>query len=126
MKKQQGTSVIEVVVSLFMVSVLLVFYVSALGTVAMSRKLRNENYAYHVANTQMETLRATAFASLPSSGTISNSLLSLLPSGAGSFTVGNYPGYNNMKEIVVTVTWNDGLSRSVVLKTLSGNGGINP
>ena len=125
-KRQAGTSLIEVVICMFILGVLLVFYTAALNTVAESRKLRNENFAYHVANQQMEDLRATAFASLPASGTITNSLLSQIPSGAGSFTVTNYPSYSGMKEIVVTVTWNDGLARQIVLKTLAGNGGINP
>jgi Tfp pilus assembly protein PilV len=125
-RKQKGTGLIEVIVCMFMVAVLLVLYASALSTVATTRKLRYENLAYHTATKQMETLRNTAYASLPSSGTISDSLLSQIPSGAGSFTVTSYPGYSNIKEIVVTVTWNDGLAKQVVLKTLAGTGGINP
>ncbi len=109
-----------------MLSVLLVFYISALNTVALTRKLRYENLAYHAANKQMEVLRDTAYASLPASGTISDPMLAQIPSGAGSFTVSNYPGYGGMKELVVTVTWNVGVAKSVVLRTLAGSGGINP
>jgi hypothetical protein len=105
---------------------LLAFYVSALNVVALTKKLRYENLAYHVANKQMESLRNIAVASLPSSGTISDSLLSQIPSGAGNFTVANYPGFGGTKEIVVTVTWNDGISKQVVVRSVAGSGGINP
>ena len=123
---EDGLSLIEFAVSMFMIAVLLVLYASSLNTVLASKKLRMENVAYHVANKQMEDLRATAYASLPASGTITDPLLAQIPSGAGSFTVASYPGFTGMKQIIVTVTWNDGKAKQVVLKTLSGNGGINP
>jgi Tfp pilus assembly protein PilV len=123
---QSGMTLIEVVISMFMLMVLVVFYVSALNTVALTRKQTYEDIAYHAANKQMEVLRGTAFGSLSSSGNISDALLAQIPSGSGNFTVSDYPGYAGMKEMVVTVTWNDGLARSVALKTLAGSGGINP
>ena len=119
-------SLVEVVVSLFVLLVLVVFYASALNSVAQTRKLRNENVAYHIANKEMEILRDTAFASLPASGSIVDTMLSQIPSSNGSFTTANYQSYTGIKELVVTVSWNDGIARSVVLKTLAGNGGINP
>ena len=118
---------IEVVIAMFILVALLGFYAAALNLVALSRKQRSENLAYHVANKQMESLRATPYASLPASGSISDPLLNQIPSGAGNFVVTNdYSGYAGMKELIVTVTWNDGIPKSVVLKTLAGNGGINP
>ena len=126
MKSESGMSLIEVVISMFVLVTLLAFYTSALSTVAGSRKQRYEDLAYHVASKEMESLRATPYASLPPSGTISDSMLSQIPSGAGNFTVANYTGFNGMKEIIVTVTWTDGIAKSVILKTLAGTGGINP
>jgi len=123
---QSGMSLIEVIVAMVMLASLVALYAAAINTLTVSRRQRYEDLAYHVANTQMETLRATSFASLPSSGTISNSLLSSIPSGSGSFTVVDYPGYSGMKEMTVTVSWTDNKSRSVTLKTLAGSGGINP
>jgi hypothetical protein len=125
-KNQVGISLIEVVVSIFMIFVLVVFYASALNTVALNRKLRYENLAYHIANKQMETLRNTSYNSLPPNGVIVDTQLSQIPSGAGSFTVTDYPGYSGVKEIVVTVTWNDGINKQTELKTLAGLAGINP
>ncbi len=125
-KFQLGVSLIEVIIAMFMISVLLVLYIAALNTVALTRKLRYENVAYHVANKQMETLRNTPYASLPGSGTFSDSLLDQIPSGSASYTIADYAGYGGIKEFVVTVSWNDGISKQVVLRTLAGTGGINP
>jgi hypothetical protein len=119
-------SLIEVIVSMFMITVLLVLYTSALNTVALTRKQTYADMAYHAANKQMESLRDMPNSALPPSGNISDPLLSQLPSGSGSYTVSNYPGFGGMKEIVVTINWNDGQSKFVVLRTLSGNGGLNP
>ncbi len=124
--RQKGVSLIEVVVCLFLIGVLLAFYAAALNTVTLTRKLRYENYAYHIANKQMEALRNTSYGSLPVGGAIVDSMLTQIPSGAGNYTVSDYPGFSNVKEIVVTVTWIDGINKQVVLKTLAGQQGINP
>src|SRR5438874_2431639 len=100
---QSGMSLMEVIVTMFLLSVLLAFYIAALNTVTITKKLTYEDLAYHAANKQMEILRNTAFASLPTSGTITDSQLTRIPSGSGSFTISNYPGYSGEKEIVVTV-----------------------
>jgi len=123
---KSGFTLIEVIIAMFMLTALIVFYASALNLVALSRRVRVEDLAYHVANKEMETLRDTALASLPASGTISDPMLGQLPSGMGTFTVTNYPGYSGMKEIVVTVTWTDSSTKTVELRTLAGTGGINP
>ena len=124
--RQSGISLMEVIISMVMIAVLFILYTSAMNTVAHTRKLRYENLAYHVANKKMEELRNTAVASLPSSGSISDSMLTSIPSGEGSFTVADYAGFSGLKEIVVTVTWNDGVSKQFQIKTLAGDGGINP
>ena len=126
-KSQLGMSFIEVIVVLFIIIVLFDISLIEVNALSIMRKQRYENIAYHVANKQMESLRATTFASLPSSGTISDPLLSQVPLGSGNFTVSDYSGYSGIKELIVTIMWNDGsASKSVVIKTLAGNGGINP
>ncbi|MDP4001197.1 MAG: hypothetical protein Q8P83_03075 [bacterium] len=126
LRDQKGSSLIEVIISLFMITVLFILYISALNTVAITKKLRYENLAYHVANKQMEDLRGIDFASLPSSGTIIDTQLALIPQGSGTFTVADSGSYSGIKEVTVTVTWNDGVAKQVELKTLAGLGGINP
>lgn len=123
---QKGLSIIEVIVSMGMLLALFVLYATAINTTIATKSLRYENYAYHAANKKMEDLRGTALASLPSSGTISDSLLTKIPSGSGNFTVTNHGTYTGLKEIVVTVTWVDkGLNKQIQLRTLAGSGGIN-
>lgn len=126
MSSQKGMSLIEVIISMGLISILLFLYISSMNIVAHTKKLRYENLAYHAANKKMEELRATAFTSLPTSGTISDSMINQIPSGNGSFTVTDHPSFTGLKELTVTVTWNDGKSKQVQLKTLAGNGGINP
>lgn len=123
---EQGMSLIEVIISMFLLSVLLVFYVSALNVVATTRKLKYENLAYHVANKQMEELRLTPFSFLPPSGNISDPLLSQIPLGSGNFTVTNDNNFTGLKDITVTVNWNDGVAKQVQFLTRAGSGGINP
>jgi prepilin-type N-terminal cleavage/methylation domain-containing protein len=125
-RQQSGMSLIEVIISMGMLAVLLILYASALNIVAHTKKLRYENLAYHVASKQMEELRSTAFASLPASGTISDAMLLQIPSGSGNYMTADYAPYSGMKEITVTVNWNDGKAKQLVLKTLAGTGGINP
>lgn len=125
-KSQSGLSLIEVIISMGILLALFALYVAALNTLTATKHLRFENLAYHVANKKMEELRGTAFASLPSSGTISDAQLAEIPSGTGSFTIANYAGYSGMKEMTVTVTWTERVAKSVVIKTLVGTGGINP
>lgn len=122
---QLGMSLVEMIISMFLVLILFVFLVMEVSTLAVSKGQRYENVAYHVANKQMENLRSTSFASLPASGTIFDSLLDEIPSGNGSFTVIDHPGYAGLKELVITVSWNHGISKSVVLRTLAGSGGFN-
>lgn len=123
---ESGMSLVEVIITMFMISVLLVLYVAALNTVAQTKKLRFENLAYHIASKQMEELRNVAQASLPASGTITDPMLSQLPTGSADYAVSDYPGFSGMKEISIIVRWNDGIAKQFNLKSLAGTGGINP
>ena len=122
---QKGFSLAEIIVAIFMVLVLFSLAIMEVRALEISRTQRYEDVAYHVANKEMESLRATAFDNLPPSGSISDTNLSQIPSGLGSFTVSDYSGYSGMKEIIVTVSWDDGANKSVVIRTLAGTGGIN-
>lgn len=119
-------SLIEVLVSLFIVGALIVLYAAAFNVTIMSRFMRSENLAYHIASKRMEELRNTDYAALPVTGTFSDPALASLQSGAGAYTRSDYSSYAGMQELVVTVTWFDGRSRSVSIRTLVGTGGINP
>ena len=123
---QQGFSLVEVIILIFIVAILFNLAIMEVQTLVISHRQQYEDIAYHIANKEMESLRATSFSSLPSSGSISDAQLNQIPSGSGSFTVTDYAGYSGLKKIVVTVIWNDGSSKSVVINTLAGKGGLNP
>jgi hypothetical protein len=127
-KPSEGMSLIEVAVSIFLIFVLFLTYVAALNTVALVKKNNLADLAYHVANKQMESLRQIPFNSLSNTtnAPISDSMLSKIPSGAGSYTISDYSSMTGVKEIVITINWNDGTAKSVVVRSLAGLGGINP
>ncbi len=124
--KQRGFSLIEVIIGIFLILTAFGLCILQITIAEATKKQRYEDVAYQVANRQMESLRATDFALLPSSGSVSDSALSQIPSGAGTYTSSNYASFTGVKELVVTVTWNDGSSKSVVLRTLAQSGGLNP
>jgi prepilin-type N-terminal cleavage/methylation domain-containing protein len=123
---QDGLTLIEVLIAMFLIVVLFVLYLAAYNTVALVRKDSYEDTAYHIANKEMESLREVSFYSLAGSGSISDPELSNLPSGSASYSVTDFSAMTGVKEIAVTVNWNDGNSKQIVLKTLAGNGGLNP
>jgi prepilin-type N-terminal cleavage/methylation domain-containing protein len=125
-KSQSGMTLIEVLVSLAMIGALLVLYAAAFNVSILTRNMRNENIAYHIATKKIEELRATPYASLPASASFADSQLSQLSNGSANFTISNYSSYTGVKEAVVTVAWTDGRSRTVSMRTLIGTGGINP
>lgn len=123
---QQGFSLVEMIVLIFIVGILFNLVIMEVESLIISRKQKYEDIAYHIANKEMESLRATSFDDLPSSGNISDTQLNQIPSGSGNFTVTDYTGYSGLKQLTVTVVWNDGSSKSVVLNTIAGKGGLNP
>ena len=123
--KQEGFSLVEIIMSMFIISVLFILAIIVASVLPIITKQSNENIAYHIAVKQMEELRATDFDSLPASGTITDPLLDDIPEGSGSFSVSDYPGHDGVKEIIVTINWDDGILQSAVVKTLAVNGGIN-
>jgi prepilin-type N-terminal cleavage/methylation domain-containing protein len=124
-RKQKGVTLIEIVVSLMLVGGLVVLFATTINISLMTKRLRNENLAYHIASAQIESMRAMFLDSLPPSGSFSDPNLGQLPSGAANFTVTNHGTYTGVKEIIVTVNWNDGKARSISVRTLAGEGGIN-
>lgn len=125
----RGLSMIEILLGLGIMTVTIVIYTGSLATVRMVRDSRDQVQAYRIASRQLEILRSTDFAALPASGTIVDSNLNNLPSGSGSYTVGDYPGSvaGRLKQAQVTVTWVDnGVNKQVQISTLITETGFNP
>ena len=122
-----GFLIIEVVVALALFLVTLTVFGVAVSTIPLTKTASDQNLAYHIAAKKIETLRHTAYASLPAVGTSSftDSGFSNLNSATGQVVVATY-GSASAKKITVTVSWQDaGKARSVVIETLMSNAGLN-
>lgn len=125
LSKQKGFTVIEVVVSLFMLGVVVLVYAAANNTLILNRIAKHQQLAYRIAENELESLRATPYASLPSSGSFVDSSLSNLPNGSGNITVSAYD--SKTKQVAVTVAWTEQVSstsKAVTLTTLINQWGL--
>ena len=114
----QGFSLIEVVVAIGIVVAALAAATALAHTVPLSRMTHDEDLALVIARGELESVRAAGYAAAPTSGPFSNSLLSALPSGAGTLAISDFNA--GTKQVTVTVSWREpSLSaRSLVLSTL--------
>lgn len=123
---QRGFTIIEVVITLFIFSIMLVLYVAASNTVTLNKTAKFQQIAYRIAEAELEGLRGTAFASLPVAGTsnISDPLLSQLPSGTATLTT--VDANSKTKQFDVNVAWTDpgAKTHTVRLTTLITQGGL--
>ncbi len=102
-KNESGYTIVEVLVSIFIIAVTLVLFATVANSVLLNKYNRYREVALRVAENQIQVLRTTAYASLPASGSFNNSLLSTIPQGAGSQTITQLD--TGFKQAVVTVTW---------------------
>jgi len=120
MKSSRGFSLIEVVISIFIIGVMLVLLHAVSQNSVLVRSAKNRGIALAVARDKVESLRIGGYASLPQSGTFSNSLMSTLPPGATTtLTVSAYNAKTT--QVAVGVTWTElgsTASSTVSLQTL--------
>ena len=123
-KKQNGFSLIEVPIALFIIGVMLLIYAAASNTAVLNRGARYEELANRIASSEMEDLKHSGYAGLPASGSFTHSLLSQLPNATATFTVADYN--SDTKQVDVNINWRDlgGKARSVSLTTLVAKNGL--
>ncbi len=102
-KTQAGFSIIEVLITIFIIGVTLVMFQMVSNSVMLNKYNKYKEVALRVAEDQIQDLRTTAYASLPSSGSFNNSLLSTIPQGAGSMTLTQID--TGLTQATVTVSW---------------------
>jgi prepilin-type N-terminal cleavage/methylation domain-containing protein len=114
----KGFTLIEVIVSLFIVAVTVVLTGAMLQATALTKHVRNEDLGSKIASNELETLRSLGYAAIPTSGTFSDARLSSLPSGVGTFDVSAYDV--KTKKVIVTVSWRESnqATSTVALTTL--------
>ncbi len=121
----RGFTLIETLVALGIVVAMLSGLVALVRLSVVQDSSRFEELALTIASSNLEELRAAGYSALPSSSALSDSRLSMLPSGAGNITVTN--GTNDSKNVTVVVTWvgRTGTSRDITLSTIiAENGGL--
>ena len=101
----RGFTLVEVLVSIFVLGMMLVFFASAFSNTRLSRDVARQDVALRVIKQKMEDLRSLGYSNLPANGTFSNSLLSSLPNGVGSTTVSDFSA--TLKQTTVGISWNE-------------------
>lgn len=122
---QSGFSIIEVLITLFMVGVTLLLFQATANAIILNRYARYREVALRIADKEIQTLRTTPFASLPASGSFADSLMSTIPSGQGSLTITDLN--SSLKNVTVTVTWKNprgNTSQRLQLQTYISKGGL--
>lgn len=118
-KLKKGFSLVEVVISIFVVLALIGVLLTTSSSFLTSRNSNLQQIANEIGTREIERLRNIAYDSLPGSGTISDSDLSKLPQGTATRTITTYQGDTDIKQVSVNITWNLGSTpKSVKFETL--------
>lgn len=124
-KSSGGYTIIEVIVSLFIIAICLIIYGASANSVTLNRFTSHQDLARRVADSAMEDMRSYGYGNLPGSGPWSSPLLGKLPGGSAYLNVSDYN--TDTKEVLITVTWAEpGQSQasSVTMVTLVNKNGI--
>lgn len=123
--KKHGFTLIEILLLLVFILALVAILFSTSGTFAVSRSSNLQGIATKIASREVENLRKTDFAALPSTGSISDSDLSKLPQGSATRTVTDYQGNTKIKQVTIEVDWVDkGVPKNVKVETLIAENGL--
>lgn len=120
MNASRGFSLIEISVSIFIVGVMLLMLQSVVRSGTLVRMSKSQGIALAIARNKLENVRVDGYATLPLSGSFSDSLMSTLPPLATTtLTVSVYNAQT--KQVFVSVVWRDSgatASSTVSLSTL--------
>ena len=119
MQSSRGFSLIEIVVSLFIISVLLLLLLAVTRGAVLVRASSSQGVALSIVRNELESLRAGGYEALPTSGTFPNALVDALPQATTTLTVSDYN--TKTKQVTVAVVWLEAgstASSTVSLSTL--------
>lgn len=120
MTSPRGFSLIEVIVSIFIMGVMLLLMQAVIHSNTLIRTSKNQGIALSIARNKIENVRAGGYAALPTSGSFFDSLVSTLPHAATTtLTVSAYNA--KTAHVTVNVIWLDAgasASSTVSLGTL--------
>ncbi|HMQ02112.1 MAG TPA: prepilin-type N-terminal cleavage/methylation domain-containing protein [Candidatus Doudnabacteria bacterium] len=115
--KQNGFSIIEVMVSLLIIGTTLLLYTVISNSITLNKYNRYKEVALRSAETQLQVLRTTSYNSLPASGTFTNSQIQSLPEGAGAMVIEEVSA--GLSEATVTISWRSPASEAMQEISLS-------
>lgn len=101
--QQKGFGIIEVVVTLFLIGVTLLMFAIVSNSVVLNKYNKYKEVALRIAEHELQELRTTPYASLPSSGSLSNTQLSSIPQGTATLTITEIE--TGLSEADVVVSW---------------------
>lgn len=125
-----GFTLIEILISLVLIIAIIIVLFASTGTLSASRGSNLQSIATKIASRQIETLRKTAYASLPpcpspAGCTITDSDLAKLPSSSAKQFLDTYEGSPDMKLATIQVDWiTNGAAKQLKIDTLIYKNGL--
>jgi prepilin-type N-terminal cleavage/methylation domain-containing protein len=123
--KTRGFTLIEMLISLLIISIAVAFSTVIIGTIKVTRDSAYENVAFRIADSKLDELRSGGYAILPTDGEFQSPELTNLPQGLASTSVMVFN--DKTKKVTTGVSWRDanGSTRYVSLTTLiTESGGL--
>jgi len=118
-------TLVEILLTLVFSTTLAMMLLIAASTLVQTHRSNLQTIAARIATKEVETLRNTVYASLPSSGSLSDPDISKLPNGSATRTMATYLGSADMKQATITVNWVEkGLAQTLSLNTLIYKNGL--
>jgi len=105
MKTARGFSFIEIIVSIFIMSIILLLLQPVIRSGVLVRAAKDQGIALAIARNELEILRASGYATLPSSGSFSDDLLGTLPQATTTLAISVYNA--KTKQVAVSVLWQE-------------------
>ena len=128
---QRGVSLLESLLVVVIMSSIVFLLANLPNAMNLLTKSNHTSLAREIAAKQIEDKRALQYANLVNGTTlITDSRISLLPSGSGTILVEDCgvtvcTNSENVKQLTITVTWKDaGKTDIISLKTLIGENGL--
>lgn len=119
-----GFSLIEIVLSLFVILAIITILLTTSATYNTSRRSNLQGVAGKIATRRIETLRNTTFASV-TTGSFTDDELEKLQSSTATQTVSSYQESADIKLATLVVSWAEGgVSKSITMDTLIYKNGL--
>lgn len=118
-------TLIEILLTLFFSATLAILLLTAAGTLVQTHRSNLQTIAARIATKEIETLRNTAYTSLPGDGSVTDPDISKLPGGSAIRTMASYQSSADIKQATITVNWTEkGLAQTLSLNTLIYKNGL--